>query len=72
MILDRSSLIQLLGPEFREYLRANDHVFVEAAHVKSGIFYFGVWGYGPHDRNGFRWSCEYSLRDRKVSCGLGK
>jgi hypothetical protein len=72
VILDQSTLIQLLAPEFREHLRGNDHVFVEASRLENRIFYFGVWGYGQHDLNGFRWTCEYSLREETLSCDSGK
>lgn len=72
VILDRSTLIQLLAPEFREHLRGNDHAFVEASRLESDIFYFGVWGYGQQDPHGFRWTCQYSLRVSKASCDFGK
>jgi hypothetical protein len=72
VILDRSTLIQLVAPEMREHLRGNDHVFVEASSLESDIFYFGVWGYGQQDPNGFRWTCQFHLRESKLSCRLGK
>ena len=72
VILDQSTLVQLLAPEFREHLRGNDHVFIEASRLESEIFYFGAWGYGRSDPNGFRWTCQYSLRDGKVARSLGK
>lgn len=68
VVLDQSTLIQLLAPEFREHLRSNNHVFVEASSLESDIFYFGVWGYGHQDPNGFRWTCQYALRESKVEC----
>jgi len=72
VILDQSTLVQLLAPEFREQLRGNDHVFVEASRLEDEIFYFGVWGYGQRAPNGFRWRCQDSLRESKVSCDFGK
>lgn len=72
VLLDQSTLIQLLAPEFREHLRGNDHVFIEASRLEGEIFYFGVWGFGRNDPNGFRWTCQYSLREGTVSCHLRK
>jgi hypothetical protein len=68
VVLDVPSLIQMVPAELRPALRENDHAFVEASRLEREIFYFQVWGYGQHDRNGFHWNCEYGLEDGKVSC----
>jgi hypothetical protein len=68
VLLDTATLIQMVPVELRPTLRENDHAFVEASRVEGDIFYFQVWGYGQHDRNGFHWNCEYGLEDGKVSC----
>jgi hypothetical protein len=68
VLLDASSLIQMVPVELRSTLRENDHAFVEASRLEEGIFYFRVWGYGKHDPNGFRWACQYWLSDGRVSC----
>jgi hypothetical protein len=68
VVLDVPSLIQMVAVELRPALRENDHAFVEASRLEGEIFYFQVWGYGQHDRNGFHWNCEYGLDDGKVSC----
>jgi hypothetical protein len=70
VMLDESTLVQLVPVDLRPALRANDHVFVEAVRLESETFHFRVWGYGQHDRNGFRWNCQYSLRDGKVACDV--
>jgi hypothetical protein len=67
-MLDKSGLTRLVPADLRSTLRENDHVFVEAARVERDKLYLTVWGYGPHDSNGFRWHCEYSLREGTVSC----
>ena len=69
VMLDGSTLIQLLPAESRASLRENDHVFVEASRLDGGTFYFRVWGYGRRDPNGFRWNCECGLRGGRVACG---
>ena len=68
VLLDASSLIQMVPVELRPTLRENDHAFVEASRLEEGTFYFRVWGYGKHDPNGFRWTCRYLLSDGHVSC----
>jgi hypothetical protein len=68
IMLDKSTLIRLVPADLRAALRENDHVFVEASRVEEEILYLRVWGYGKHDANGFRWRCEYVLRDGTVSC----
>ncbi len=68
VLLDASTLIQLVSVELRPTLRENDHAFVEASSVHGQNFYFRVWGYGKHDPNGFRWNCQYSLSEGSVSC----
>ena len=71
VVLDVSTLIQMIAVESRDTLRGNDHIFVEAEQFDSEIFYFRVWGYGQHDPKGFHWNCEYSMLQNKVSCRTG-
>jgi hypothetical protein len=68
VMLDKITLTRLIPAELRPSLRENDHVFVEGARVEHGTLYLAVWGYGQHDANGFRWRCEYSLRQGTASC----
>lgn len=68
VMLDKITLNRLVPAELRPSLRENDHVFVEGSRVKQDKFYLTVWGYGQHDANGFRWRCEYALREGTVSC----
>jgi len=68
VMLDKPTLIRLVPVELRPTLRENDHVFVEGSRVEKETLYFRVWGYGQHDANGFRWRCEYALREGGVSC----
>jgi len=68
VMLDESTLVQLVPVELRPTLRENDHVFLEAVGLESETFRFRVWGYGQHDRNGFRWNCQYSLGGGGVAC----
>ncbi len=68
VMLDKNGLIRLVPADLRPALRENDHVFVEASHVEHDKLSLTVWGYGPHNTNGFRWRCEYSLREGTVSC----
>lgn len=68
VVLDVPSLIQMVAVELRPALRENDHAFVEASRLEGEIFYFQVWGYGQHDRNGFHWNCEYNLGAGNLNC----
>ena len=68
LVIDQPSLIQLVPVELRDTLRENDHVFVEASSLEKETLHLRVWGYGRHDANGFRWGCEYGLKDGAVSC----
>jgi hypothetical protein len=68
VMLDKITLTRLVPAELRPSLRENDHVFVEGSRVKQYKLYLTVWGYGQHDANGFRWRCEYALREGTVSC----
>jgi len=70
VLLDTSTLVQMVPVEMRPMLRENDHAFVEASRIDSEKFYFQVWGYGQHDRSGFHWDCEYALADGKASCAV--
>lgn len=68
VMLDSSTLIQMVPVEMRATLRENDHVFIEASKIEGETFAFRVWGYGKRDGNGFRWNCEYGLRGGAVVC----
>jgi hypothetical protein len=68
VVLDVPTLIQMVPVELRPALRENDHAFVEASRLEEEIFYFQVWGYGQHDRNGFHWNCEYKLGTGNLNC----
>ena len=68
VMLDKATLIQLVPAELRPALRENDHVFVEGSRVEQDILHLTVWGYGQRDANGFRYRCEYSLREGNISC----
>jgi len=67
-MIDQPRLIQVVPVELRDTLRENDHVFVEASSLEKQTLHLRVWGYGRHDANGFRWGCEYGLRDGAISC----
>lgn len=67
-MLDAPTLTRLVPPEMREPLRENDHVFVEASRLEGEILHVHVWGYGRHDPSGFRWNCQYGLRDGRATC----
>jgi hypothetical protein len=67
-VIDQS-LLSRVGPvDLRPQVRENDHVFVEASQVEGETLAIGVWGYGKHDPNGFRWRCQYSLLETTISC----
>jgi hypothetical protein len=68
VMIDKAALIQLLPTELRPALRENDHVFVEGSRVEEETLHLSVWGYGQHDPNGFRYHCEYALREGTISC----
>ena len=68
VMLDKITLTRLVPAELRPALRENDHVFVEGSRVDQDTLHLTVWGYGQHDANGFRWRCEYALRERSISC----
>ena len=68
ILLDKSTLIRLIPVELRSALRDDDHVFVEGSRVEQDTLHLTVWGYGPHDANGFHYSCEYALREGSISC----
>ncbi len=70
VVIDKPSLINLVPINLRPQLRENDHVYVEASRVEGERLKLRVWGYGKHDANGFRWSCEYNLLEGAVSCGV--
>jgi len=68
IMIDVPMLIRSLPSEWRDALRQNDHVFVEALRADSHAFHFRVWGYGKRDPQGFRWHCEYGLTEARLSC----
>ena len=69
IVLDQRTLLRLIPVDLQDALRENDHVFVEASRVAEQTLHLRVWGYGQHDRGGFRWRCEYAFREGTVSCG---
>lgn len=68
VVLDKPTLLRLIPVELRDVLRENDHVFIEASRLENETLYLRVWGYGKHDANGFRWGCQYALREEVISC----
>ncbi len=68
LVLDKSTLTRLVPVELRPTLRANDHVFVEAARLEHEKLYLHVWGYGQQNPSGFHWECEYSLSAATITC----
>jgi len=68
VMIDKATLIQLVPVELRPPLRENDHVFIEGSRVEQDTVHLSVWGYGQHDPNGFRYHCEYALREGAISC----
>ncbi len=70
LMIDESTLLRALEPQFRENLRGNDHVFVEAARFEKDTFYFRVWGYGQQSPKGFKWNCRYDLGDGTLGCNV--
>lgn len=68
ILLDKATLIRLIPVELRPALRDNDHVFVEGSRVEEDTLHLTVWGYGTHDASGFRYRCEYALREGLISC----
>ncbi len=71
-MLDKNTLIGLVPTELRPALRENDHVFVEGARVEQETLHLTVWGYGQHDAGGFRYRCEYALREGALACIEGR
>ena len=67
-LLDAATLVNLVPAEFGATLRQNDHVFIEGSRADPESFYLSVWGYGQHDPNGFRWRCQYRLREGLITC----
>lgn len=67
VMLDSSTLSQLVSLPLQAMLRQNDHVFVEASSLESGTAHLRVWGYGAHN-SGFRWYCQYNLNEGALSC----
>jgi hypothetical protein len=68
IVIDEPLLTQVAPVDLRPEIRENDHVFVEASQVDGEMLTIGVWGYGKHDPNGFRWRCQYSLSAGEISC----
>jgi hypothetical protein len=71
-VLDQPTVVRMVPIEFRDALRENDHVFIEATSVEERRLRLRVWGYGKRDVNGFRWRCEYRLGESGVACSDGK
>lgn len=68
VVIDQSLLTRVAPVDLRPQIRENDHVFVEASQIDGDTLMIGVWGYGKHDPNGFRWRCQYSLFEGAISC----
>lgn len=68
VVLAQPMLARLAPWQLRPALRENDHVFIEAWLLEAGSFRVHVWGYGRHDPGGFRWTCDYDLREGALSC----
>jgi hypothetical protein len=68
VMLDKAAVIGLVPAQSRTILREDDHVFVEAIGVQQGVLALTVWGNGQHDRRGFRWRCNYDLREHSMAC----
>jgi hypothetical protein len=68
VMIDQATLIQLVPADLRPPLRENDHVFIEGSRVELDTLHLSVWGYGPHDPSGFRYQCQYALREGSISC----
>ncbi len=68
VMIDKATLLRLIPVELRPALRENDHVFVESSRIEQNTLQMRVWGYGQHDANGFRWRCDYALREGTISC----
>jgi hypothetical protein len=66
--IDKPTLLRLLPVELRPTLRENDHVFIEASRMDANALQLTVWGNGQHDANGFRWRCQYALREGTIGC----
>jgi hypothetical protein len=72
IMFDKSTLTHSIPVDFRETLRQNEHVFVEATGVDHDALLFRVWGYGSHPGVGFRLECEYALREEQISCNADR
>ncbi|MGZ4900696.1 MAG: hypothetical protein ACXV8X_13655, partial [Candidatus Angelobacter sp.] len=72
VMLDKAALISLVHAQSRGILRENDHVFVEGLGVERDTLTLIVWGNGQHDKQGFRWHCDYDLRERSMTCAEGR
>ena len=66
-LVDRDDLAGRV-PAIEPYLRHNDHVFIEAVRVEGSMFVMRVWGYGAHDRMGFRFHCALNLDRGTALC----
>ena len=66
-MFNKPSLIQMIPAELRATLRENDHIFIEALRVEVETVHLRIWGYGPHDNKGFRWSCTYEMREARMN-----
>ncbi len=67
-VLDKNDLARQLPGRLSDKLRANEHVFVEALRMRQRTLSLRVWGYGPHDYQGFRLLCDFELETGKVDC----
>jgi hypothetical protein len=68
VMLDKVTLTRLVPVDLRPALRENDHVFIEGSRVEQDTLHLTVWGYGQHAASGFRYHCEYTLREGAIDC----
>jgi hypothetical protein len=68
VMFNKPTLVRMVPPKLRATLEENDHVFVEAARVEKETLFLRVWGYGPRNPQGFRWSCQYTMGEGILSC----
>lgn len=68
VMLDKTAVLGLVPAPSRTILREDDHVFIEAVGVQQGVLALTVWGNSQRNSHGFRWRCNYDLRERSMIC----
>lgn len=68
LVLDKTSLAARIPCERRVQLERNDHAFLEVSRIEGSVLTLRVWGYGPHDPQGFRFQCTYELDQETTTC----